>query len=215
MSTTAQTWVEAAYNRSAANDAGKLAQDAELLDHLNRVYQRFYTLFAKARPDEAASLASWVLASNPPFVAIPNDTIALVSVHDAVTGAQVHMIPATEVARVWHMAPSCYRIGNTLYSRARSGDPLAGDTLSVLLLDAPTSLTDVIDVRFPTRHHQVCIDSLALYLDTKDDGRSAEEHAKLVAEYQAALSTFASEYNLPPDALEWAHAPVSRSAVNV
>jgi hypothetical protein len=216
MSTTAQTWVEAAYLRSAANDPGKLAQDAELVDHANRIYQRFYALFAKARPDEAASTLSLVLAGNPAFVALPADVIAIVSVKNAL-GAQVHLIPANETQRLWHMAPCVSRIGNTLTSRSLGGDPLAGATLTVIQLDAPTpivTLTDVIDVRFPTRHHQLCIDSLALYLDTKDDGRSQEEHGKIVGEYQTALSTFASEYDLPPSALEWAHAPVDRSPVS-
>lgn len=212
----AQDWIEAAYLRSAANDPGKLSQDAELLPHINRAFQRFYALFAKARPDEAASTASLVLGGAPASVTLAVDLIAIVSLKtDA--GAQVHLIPAHEKQRRWHMAPSVYRIGNTLYSRALGGDPLAGDTLTMIQLDAPTALTALgttIDMRFPTRHHQLCIDSLALYLDTKDDGRAPEEHAKIVAEYQTALATFASEYDLPPSALEWAHEPVQRSKVS-
>ena len=214
--TIAQTWIEAAYNRSASNDAGKLALDAEMVDHINRVYQRFYALFAKARPDEAASTLLLTLAGNPGTITITADTIALVNILNAL-GAQVHLIPAHERSRLWHMAPVLYRIGNTLTSRAKGGDPVAGDVLTVLILDAPAPILTVattIDPRFPTRHHQLCIDSLALYLDTKDDGRSQEEHAKIVAEYQVALSTFASEYDLPPSALEWAHAPVERSKVS-
>lgn len=211
---TASDWIEAAYNRSAANDPGKLALDAELLLHLNRVYQRFYALFAKARPDEAASQVSWLLAGNPATYAIPADTIALQQLYLA--GAQVHLIPAHERARLWHMAPSMYRVGNTITSRALGGDPVAANTLTVVLLDAPATLAalgTVVDVRFPTRHHQLCIDSLALYLDTKDAGRDAEDHTKIVAEYQTALSIFAAEYALPPDALTWAHGPIERSPV--
>lgn len=213
---TAQTFLEAAYLRSAANDPGKLAQDAELIGHVNRVFQRFFALFAKARPDEAASTGTLLLAGNPAFVALAADLIAMVSVKTA-TGLQVHLIPASEKQRLWHIAPCVYRIGNTIFSRALGGDPLAGDVLTVVQLDAPATLNALgspVDVRFPTRHHQLCIDSLALYLDTKDDGRSTEEHAKIVAEYQTALSTFASEYDLPPSALEWAHAPVERSKVS-
>lgn len=215
MSATAQTWIEAAYLRSAANDAGKLAQDQELLNHLNRVYQRFYALFAKARPDEAAGTATPVLVGNPATTTIADDTIALVSIKNA-TGADIHLIPEKERARLWHIAPSMYRRGYSLFSRALGGDPVAGDVLTIVILDSPTPLTALIsavDARFPTRHHQLCIDSLALYLDTKDDGRSAEEHAKIVAEYQTALSTFANEYNLPPDAIEWAHASADRTPV--
>ena len=100
--TLVQTWVEAAYNRSASNDPGKLAQDGELLDHLNRVFQRFYALFAKARPDEAGSLVTYALTGSPGVVYIPPDTIALVSVKKASTGAQVHIIPASETSKLWH-----------------------------------------------------------------------------------------------------------------
>lgn len=215
--TLAVEWIEASYNRSALNDAGKLAVDAELLGHLNRVYQRFYALFAKARPDEAASATTLTFASSPGFVALPADLIAITSIKLAATGADVHLIPAHEIQRLWHMAPSVYRVGNVLYSRNLGGDPLAGATMNVLWLTAPATLSaliNVIDVRFPTRHHQLCIDSLALYLDTKDAGRDQEDHAKIVAEYQTALSTFASEYALPPDAISWAHAPVERSPVS-
>lgn len=216
MTVTAQQLIEAAYNRSAVNDAGKLAQDAELLLHLNRLYQRFYALFAKARPDEAAVLSTPALLGNPAAAPVPDDTIAIVSVHNA-AGAQVHLVPAHTVQRLWNMAPVMYRVGGQLYSRARGGDPLAGDVLTILLLDAPTALTALVsttDPRFPTRHHQLCIDALALYLDTKDAGRDPADHAKLIAEYQTALSTFATEYALPPAALEWAHAPVERSPVS-
>ena len=216
MATVVSTWIEAAYNRSAANDPGKLAQDAEVIGHINRVFRRFFALFAKARPDEAASTSSIVVLGNPASYTIPDDTIAITGLLTA-AGAQVHLIPEHERQRLWHMAPSMYRIGATLYSRALGGDPIGGDGLTITLLDPPATLaalTDTIDTRFPTRHHQLCIDALALYLDTKDDGRSTEEHAKLIAEYQTALSTFASEYALPPSALEWAHAPVERSPVS-
>lgn len=214
--TTAQTFLEAAYNRSASNDPGKLALDAELVAHLDRVFQRFYALFAKARPDEAWSETTLTLIGNPAFASLAARPIAIVSVHDA-DGAKVHLVPASESERLWHMPPTMLMVGSTLRTRAKGGDPLAGDVLTVLQLDTPATLaalTTVVDARFPVRHHQLCIDALALYLDAKDDGRSTESHAKLVAEYQAALSTFASEYNLPPDALEWAHAPAGRSPVS-
>jgi hypothetical protein len=212
--TLAQAWLEAAYNRSSANDAGKLAQDPELLDHLNRIYQRIYALFAKARPDEAGSLTTLALIGAPATGALPADLIALLSVRNAL-GNQVHVIPAREALRLWHMAPSVIRRGNALVSRAKTGDPVAGDVLTLEQLDAPASLATgatAIDARFPTRHHQVCVDALALYLSTKDDGRDAGEHAKLGAEFGQALAAFAAEYELPPSALEWAQAPATRSS---
>lgn len=213
--TTVGQVIEAAYNRSAANDAGKLAQDAEMILHLNRVYQRFYALFAKARPDEAASSVAYILFGVPVGLTLANDTIAVTQLFNAI-GGQINLIPASEKQRLYHMAPSMYRVGNKIITRGLAGDPIAGATVTTFQLDVPLTLallTDALDARFPTRHHQLCIDSLALYLDTKDAGRSQEDHAKLVAEYQTALSTFASEYSLPPDALTWAHAPAERSPV--
>jgi hypothetical protein len=211
-----QVWIEAAYNRSTENDPGKLAQDAELLDHANRVYQRLFALFAKARPDEAASRANLVLAGNPAFAALAPDLIAVVGVKNAV-GAKVHVIPAHEIERLWHLAPSVYRLGNTLFSRGAVGDPIAGDLLTVVQLDAPATLATLataIDARFPTRHHQVVIDQLACYLSTKDAGRDGGEHQKLLGECGQSLAAFATEYELPPSALEWAHAAHSRGDGN-
>jgi hypothetical protein len=210
---TAQGIVEAAYSRSTANDPGKLGQDPELLDHLNRIYQRFYALFAKARPDEAGSVTTLALSGTPATAALAADTIALTVVRNAL-GAQVHVIPASEAHRLWHMAPSVIRRGNTLVSRAKTGDPVVGDVLTVEQLDPPTAITSLstlIDARFPTRHHQLLVDGLAVYLDTKDEGRSADDHAKLMGEYGQALAAFSAEYELPPSALEWAHDPVKRS----
>lgn len=214
--TTLATWIDASYNRSASNDPGKLALDAELIGHVNRVYQRFYALFAKARPDEASSTAPYIISGIPVKFTLANDTIAVTQLFNA-TGGQINLIPAHEKQRLWHMAPAMYRLGNSVITRGLGGDPVAGDTVTAFLLDVPATLanlTDVIDPRFPTRHHQLCIDSLALYLDTKDAGREPEEHAKIVAEYQTALSTFAAEYNLAPDALTWAHAPAERAPVS-
>lgn len=211
--TTAQTIIEAAYNRSASNDAGKLALDPELLDHLNRLYQRFFALFAKARPDEAGSQTTLALGGAPATAALPADLIAITAVRNAL-GAKVHVIPASESEKLWHLAPSVMRRGNALVSRAKAGDPVSGDVLTIEQLDSPLTLTGLatpIDPRFPTRHHQVVIDALAVYMDTKDDGREGSASQKLLAEYGQALAAFAAEYALPPSALEWAHEPVKRS----
>lgn len=211
--TLAQAWLEAAWNRSASNDAGKLAVDAELLDHLNRLYQRFYALFAKARPDEAGSQTTVLLVGTPATATLAADLIAISAARNGL-GAKVHLIPASEAERLWHMAPAVLRRGNTLVSRGLAGDPLVGDVLTVEQLDAPPALTalgSVVDARFPTRHHQLVIDGLALYLDTKDDGRSADAHGKVMAEFGQALAAFMAEYDLSPDALEWAHEPVKRA----
>jgi hypothetical protein len=66
-------------------------------------------------------------------------------------------------------------------------------------------------VRFPVRHHQLVIDLVALYLDTKDTGRDAAAHEKLTEEIAEAKQAFALEFNLGPSALEWIHEGAGRT----
>lgn len=208
-----QSIVESALVRSSANDPGKLATDGELVNHGSRVFARLFSLFARARPDKAQSFSTIVLAGNPPQLTLPQDLIDIRRVETA-TGAKVHVIPATEKDRTWHIAPSVYQVGNTLYSRHKTGDPIAGDSLTLFLLDQPaawTSLASTVDVRFPVRHHQLVIDLLALYLDTKDTGRDVVAHNKLTQELSEAKDAFALEFNLGPTALEWIHDAAGRT----
>jgi hypothetical protein len=210
---TAQDFIEAALVRSSANDPGKLATDGELLNHCSRLVARLFALFARARPDKAQSTTTVALAGNPPSGALPQDLIDLRRVEKA-DGTKVHLIPATEKERTWHIAPSVYQVGNTLTSRAKAGDPIATDVLTLYVLDQPaalTGLTSGIDVRFPVRHHQLVIDLLALYLDTKDTGRDAQAHEKLKVEIAEAKAAFALEFNLGPSALEWIHEGAGRT----
>jgi hypothetical protein len=210
---TAQDFIEAALVRSSANDPGKLATDGELLNHCSRLVARLFSLFARARPDKAQSTTALVLAGNPASLALPQDLIDLRRVEKA-DGTKVHLIPATEKERTWHIAPSVYQVGNTLYSRAKAGDPVATDVLTLYVLDQPVALAtlaSVIDARFPVRHHQLVIDLLALYLDTKDVGRDASAHEKLKVELAEAKQAFALEYNLGPSALEWIHEGAGRT----
>lgn len=213
----AQDFIEAALVRSSANDPGKLATDGELLNHCSRILARLFALFARARPDKAQSITTAALAGNPPTTALPQDLIDLRRVEKA-DGTKVHLIPATEKDRTWHIAPSVYQVGNTLCSRAKTGDPVAADVLTLFVLDQPAALTtlaSLIDVRFPVRHHQFVIDLLALYLDTKDVGRDAAAHQKLTEEIALAKEAFAIEFNLGPSALEWIHEGAGRSPTTV
>lgn len=210
---TAQDFIEAALVRSSANDPGKLATDGELINHCSRVFARLFSLFARARPDKAQSITTVTLAGNPPTGALPQDLIDLRYVQNAL-GAKVHVIPSTELTRSWHIAPSVYQVGNTLYSRNKTGDPSAADVLTLFVLDQPAALTtlgSLVDVRFPVRHHQFVIDLVALYLDTKDSSRDANAHAKLVQEISEAKAAFALEFNLGPTALEWIHEGAGRT----
>jgi hypothetical protein len=148
---TAQDFIEAALVRSSANDPGKLATDGELLNHCSRLVARLFALFARARPDKAQSTTTVALAGNPPSGALPQDLIDLRRVEKA-DGTKVHLIPATEKERTWHIAPSVYQVGNTLYSRNKAGDPIALDVLTLYVLDQPAALAGLasgIDVGSP------------------------------------------------------------------
>jgi hypothetical protein len=216
MSTSVQVLISGAYNRSTANDPGKLATDDELVLHVDRVYQRLWALVARARPDAFGSSADLsALSGTPPAVALPANTIDVVNLEDE-DGGTVNLIPATERNRLWHVAPCMMRVGASLVSRNKSGDPGAGDVLTALLLDAPaalTSVSSVLDDRWPVRHDQLLVDYIACYLSVKDDGRSETEHNKLMGELKQDVSAFAAEFDLPPEAVQWIHSAVTRAKV--
>lgn len=215
MATTVQVLIEGGYNRSTANDPGKLAVDDELIAHVNRVYQRAWALVARARPDEfGVDVDLTALSGTPPATALPANTIAVVDLRDA-DGAVVNVIPVTERTRLWHQPPCVYRLGASLVTRNQANDPIAGDVLTLTHLDAPTALTalaSTLDTRWPVRHDQLLVDWIAVYLSVKDDGRSQAEHAKLLGELSQDASAFAAEFGLPPEAVQWVHAEVERAA---
>jgi hypothetical protein len=209
---TTQTIIEKAYNRSTGFDPGIVAEDAELIAELDALYQSFYALYARSRPKECTTTMSIELQGNPAkqiMAPVPIDVLFIFNEDQH----QVHLIPATERERTWHMAPCVYQNGSWIISRMHGGDPVACDILELTVLDTPvtlTALTTLIDPRFPLRNHRVLVDGLALYLSAKDEGRDPGEHAKIVQGYTQALGAFASEYDLDIDAQEWMHAPVKR-----
>ena len=213
MSITAQQVIEGSYNRSSSNDAGKLASDAEVLSHLDRTYQRLWALVARARPHEFASATSLPLGSVPPTLALPANLVDLLDVR-TVAGATVHVIPYKDRTRRWTIPPAVYRLGQSLVSRNAAGDPIVADSLTLTILDAPvalTALSSVLDGRWPSRHYQVLVDELAVYLSVKDSGRSAAERAAIDGALKESGAALAAEYALGPSALEWLHAPAERS----
>lgn len=212
MTTTASVILSAAYNRSSANDPGKLAQDEELLGHLDRVYQRTYALIARARPDEMAAARSVVLTGSPAVFSIAPNTMDVIGIRNA-TGYEINLVPATQVYRRWVLAPAMSRVGLTVTSRNQAGDPLAGDVVTVLELPAPASITTLastIDPNYPIRHVQLLIDYLACYLSVKDAGRDEGDRAALMGELRQDAAAFAAEYELAPSATEWLHGDVER-----
>lgn len=214
MPTSVRQLIVAAYNRSSQNDAGKLATDAELIIHCDRVYQRVWPLIARARPDQYAARGTLALSGVPAVVALPTGLLDLVQVSDA-DGAIVHVIPANELTRTWHLAPAMYRVGTQLRSRGQTGDPLAGETLTLLYLDQPAALTTLdstLDTRWPARHEQLLVDSLALYLAVKDAGRSQGDRQAIAGELAQDVAALAAEFSIPPSNLGWIHADAERSA---
>ena len=213
MSTTVQDILEGAYNRNSSNDPGKLAVDGELVAHLHRVFQRVFALMARARPDQFSTTAFLTLAGATPQATLPASIIDILNVL-TVLGAKVNVIPITEQFRTWHLAPAVYRRGQALVSRNKSGDPAAGNVLTLIHLDAPATLAalaDVLDARYPARHYQLLIDLCANYLGTKDAGRSPADRAALGQELAVSLNALQMEYQLAPADVSWMHSSVERS----
>lgn len=217
MTTTMQQIVEAAYSRSTANDPGKLATDGELVAVANRIYHALFALAAVAAPERFTSrVALAPLAGNPASALLSTDVIDVRRVQTG-AGARVNVIPVEEVDRGWHLAPCVYRQGGSLVSRGLTGDPVAGDVLTVVQLDAPTDLTtlaSVVDTRFPTRHIELIIVELAMYLATKDTGRDAAEYAALKQFRDMQLEAFFRLSGLSMTALQSPHGGVIVQRLN-
>lgn len=212
MSTSAQDLIEAGYARSTANDPGKLATDDELMGRLDRTWQSLWALAARQRPDEFATVQTIVLVGGDAHYVLPDDLIEVRRLRNA-TPATVHLIPVAEIDRLWHIPPSMYRTGSTLYSRRKAGDPVAGDSIDAWLLLPATPLTTlaaVVDPKFPTRHVEILSNDLALYLDAKDENRDPQQFRKLAADQGVKLAAFAQEFDLDASALEFVHAPSTR-----
>ena len=184
--TTAQQIIEAGYLRSTLNDPGKLAIDAELIAYLNRRYQLRFALLAAASGDNMLASALLNLAGSPAAAALPADIIDIIRVKNA-AGATVHVIPADESERSWHVAPCVFRQGLSLVSRMKTGDPGVGSTLTLFHLDAPAALTalaSALDARYPARWENLLINDIAVYLSVKDDGRDENEYKQLELEVE-------------------------------
>lgn len=209
MPSTCQQLIEAAYSRSTANDAGKLATDLELIGELDRTYQRFYAELAIASGDNALSTSALTLAGTPATATLPTDVIDVVRVEKATDGSKVYLIPASEKDRAWHLSPAVYRQGTTLVSRNRVGDPVSGMVLTTYVLDAPAALTalgSTLDPRWPHRFDSLLVLDLALYLSDKDVDRNPQDYTELRTEYRDELAAFASLVGNSNSAKETPHA---------
>lgn len=216
MTTTAQQLIEAAYSRSTANDPGKLATDGELLSVANRVYHALFALAAAAAPERYASKTTLTLASAPPTASLPADIIDIRRIQNN-AGAKVNVIPIEEIDRTWHLAPAVYRQSGAIFSRGAASDPIAGDVLTMWYLDAPADLAALatqVDARFPTRHVELIVVELAMYLATKDTGRDAAEFAALKQFRDMQLEAFFRLSGLSMTALQSPHGGVIVQRLN-
>jgi hypothetical protein len=216
MGTTVQNLVEAAYSRSTANDPGKLATDGELIAVANRIYHIIYALAAAASPERFTAKTTLTLTGSPPSVASPVDVIDIRRLETA-AGLKVNIIPVEEKDRGWHLPPAVFRQGSTIVSRAAASDPVVGDVLTAWLLDAPTDLTalaNTIDSRFPTRHVELIVVELAMYLATKDSGRDAGEFAALKNYRDMQMEAFFRLSGLSTTALQSPHGGVIHQRLN-
>lgn len=208
--TTVQQLMEAGYLRSTANDAGKIADDPELIPFLNRTYQHYAALLATAAPERWVSVVSgtWQ-AGPPPFYTLPADVIDIHRIEDG-TGNQIHLFPVREKGRAWVVAPACWREGPNLKSRAQTGDPSPGDAVTLWVLDAPATLAAAgssLDPRWPVRHDELLVLDVAIYLSVKDEGRPVEEYNELIAERKLARQAFYALNGIVHTATETPHDP--------
>lgn len=189
---TVQDLYESAIASSTANDAGKLSTDTEILNHLNRTFQLRFAVWSQIVGGAASGTPLLLTFSGTPAtVTLPTDIIDVDRLE--VGGLKVRMFPVEEKDRSWHLPPGVYRQGLTLVSRGNAGDPIIGNILTAWIDDAPatlTALSSVIDVRFPVRFHKLLILDLALYLDTKDEGRDPAGHQKLLDEFNREEQMF-------------------------
>ena len=210
--TLVSTILSGAYLRSTTFDAGKLALNAELIEHLNRIYQRTWPLLARARPDQFSASTTVTLSGTPPSGTLPASILDILDVQDA-DGSTVNVIPVTDRNRRWVLAPAVYRLGTSVRSRAASFDPVAGDTLALVYLDQPdalTQLTDETDDRWPVRHDQLLVDYLANYLAVKDGGMKQEDRAGILRELQQDVAALVNDFGIAPSAMGWIHADAER-----
>lgn len=180
MATTAQAIIEAGFARSTASDAGKLSVDGEMLAHLNRKFQNLFARYSVTSGDNAAAKSTLTWAGSPATVALPTDIVDIIKVETG-AGARTYEIPIAERDRTNHLAPSFFRLGNSLMSRnagagvyGAAADPIAGDVYAIYYKDAPatiSALSSTLDARFPVRFEMLLIIDLALYFSVKDEGR--------------------------------------------
>lgn len=183
MPSNVQSLIEAGYAHSSANDPGKLGVDLELINVLNRAYQSRYALWALKTGDASIALTTLTFAGVPASVALPVDIIDIARI-ETTTGGKVNLVPSTEKDRAYHLSPSVLRQGLSLVTRGQPSDPVAGTTITLYYDDSPvplTTLAQTLDPRYPARFEALLILRVALYLDSKDEGRSKDETAKLQA----------------------------------
>lgn len=201
---TVQSIIEQGYAGSTANEAGDLAGDTELIAYLNGVYQAAYALAAVADPSAYQERATITCVAS--VATLPADILDIPVVRAG--GVVVHIAPVNQLHRSWHHPPVMFRESNTLVSRGLPGDPGPSQVLTLSLVASPdplTTLTQVIDTRFPVRHHDMLVGAVRLYLAIKDEGRAPAQLQATQQQYNATVKTFLALIGLSLSALETPH----------
>jgi len=211
MPTSVQQLIEAAYARSSANDPGKLAEDLELIGFTNRLYQAMYAAMAAASPEQFLTRVSVTLAGG--VGGLPDETIDVRRVQSA-SGLRVNISPIEELDRLWQFAPVVFQEGNNLVSRGGVGDPGPADVLTAWVVAPPPTLddlADLLDLKFATRFVELLVLEIAIYLDTKDEGRDQGQYQKLTAQRDGLGAIFQRLTGVSMHAIRSAHATVETS----
>jgi hypothetical protein len=214
MSTPVLDIIEAAWSRSTAFNPGKLAQDAEVLAHLNRKFQNLFARWA-VRAGDKANAQTWLTWTGMPAVTdLPAEQVDIIRLETS-DGQEITLLPAREQGRIWHLAPACYQVGAQLRSRGAIAyvygyqrDPAQGDVSTMFHKSAPppiTSLDDTLDARFPIRHELGLVLDLAVMLATKQEGIAPGTLQALTAELTREEATFAYLIGETTSAREAAH----------
>jgi len=210
MSTTCKVLIEAAYERSVANDADKLGSDPELVGVIWRRLYQIYSIAARVNPAYFGKISSAALPSSNVW-ARPSDAELVFKVLAGTAGSTGVLTSGTEVNIVpvddtlCEMAPRIYEMGRSYYSVDATGDPdnvdTTGDKLSFYYskrhpaLDttlATDHATNTLESDWPEQFNDLLVLHLSKYLSVKDGMRDSAEWQALNAEEEALMVLFHS-----------------------
>lgn len=190
VTTTPQNIFEAAYAKSTKNNPGAIATEAtELLNLVNRIVRKAYTLAARVNPSYFASMTSVAAPGAGLPWARPEGAESVFRIE--LGGVEVIVVPYDD--RSAEEGSKCvYRVGKNFYAAGNVGDPNpASDALVFWYSKRPTdaaTASSTLDSTWEEQFNELLILEVALYLAQKD-GR-AEEVQGLISERNDWLRMF-------------------------